>query len=504
MPYAVEMRGITTYFSSSGVLANKNVDLRIERAEIHAVIGENGAGKTTLMNSLYGLRVPDSGDILIGGKVERIPNTDAAIRLGIGMVHQHFKLVPSFTVTENICLGLEVSRMGLLSASREIDSVRKLMEEYGLPVDPKTPVRELPVGMRQRVEILKALMRRAKILLLDEPTAVLTPQEASSLFDVLRRLAAHGCSVVLITHKLPEVLAVADTVTVMRRGEVVGRRAVAGATIPELAKMMVGRDVLFTVKRERARPGDVELCVKDLVVAGSGGLPAVRGVSLDVRKGEIVGIAGVNGNGQSELVEAITGLRTVELGSVELGGNDISAASVRARRDRGTAHIPEDRMVTGLDLQASLAENVIVSSYKRPAFSRFGVQKRRAVRDYATGIIKEYAVASASPDEGVATLSGGNMQKIVLGRELYGNPRFILANQPTRGLDVGSIEFVHKSIVAARDRGAAVLLVSVELDEIRALCDRILVMYGGKIVGMLSEEEATDEKLGILMLGGRL
>jgi general nucleoside transport system ATP-binding protein len=504
MPYAVEMRGITTYFPSSGVLANKSVDLRIESAEIHAVIGENGAGKTTLMNSLYGLHSPDSGEILVGGKVESIPNPEAAIRLGIGMVHQHFKLVPSFTVTENICLGIENSRMGLLSASEELESVKELMEEYGLPVEPKTPVRELPVGMRQRVEILKALKRRAKILLLDEPTAVLTPQEAASLFEVLRKLAAHGCSVVLITHKLPEVLAVADTVTVMRRGEVVGRRAVAGATIPELAKMMVGRDVVFAVKRGRARPGDVELRVKDLVVAGSGGLPAVRGLSLDIRVGEIVGIAGVNGNGQSELVEAITGLRPVELGSVELGGHDIGTASVRSRRGRGLAHIPEDRMVTGLDLQASLADNAIVSSYKSPAFSRFGLQRRKAIRDYAKGIVAEYSVASASPDEGVATLSGGNMQKIVLGRELHGDPRFILANQPTRGLDVGSIEFVHKTLVAARDRGAAVLLVSVELDEIRALCDRILVMYGGKIVGELSEEEATDEKLGILMLGGAL
>jgi len=504
MSYAVEMRGITNYFPSSGVLANKAVDLRIGKAEIHAVIGENGAGKTTLMNSLYGLREPDSGEILVDGSPVRIPNPEAAIGLGVGMVHQHFKLVPSFTVTENICLGVESSRLGFLSPAAELESVGELMEKYGLGVDPKTPVRELSVGMRQRVEILKALKRKAKVLLLDEPTAVLTPQETASLFEVLRKLAAEGCSVVLITHKLPEVLAVAETVTVMRRGEVVGRRPVAGATIPELARMMVGREVVFSVERGAARPGETELLVRDLVVAGSGGAPAVLGVNLRVRRGEIVGIAGVNGNGQSELVEAITGLRPAELGRIELGGTDVTSEPVRSRRRAGGAHIPEDRMTTGLDMQASLEENAIVASYSGKALSRFGFLRRRPIRDFAQGIIDDYAVASASPEGGVSTLSGGNMQKIVLGRELSGAPRFILANQPTRGLDVGSIEFVHRALVAARDRGAAVLLVSVELDEIRALCDRILVMYGGRIVGELSEAEASDEKLGILMLGGKL
>jgi general nucleoside transport system ATP-binding protein len=504
MSLAIEMTGISKYYPASGVQANDEVDLAVRPAEIHALVGENGAGKTTLMNILYGLEQPDHGQIHVDGQAVTISHPDDAIRLGIGMVHQHFKLVPSFTVAQNMLLGSEPSRLGLLQPARENHSVRELAERFGLPVDPTARVRDLPVGLQQRVEILKALYRDARVLLLDEPTAVLTPQEVQQLFDVIRGLAARGRTIVLITHKLPEVLAVADTVTVMRRGRVVGHGPVSETSVPELARLMVGREVLFSIERQPRQPGETVVSVENLVVAGAGGSPAVLGVSLQVCQGEILGIAGVNGNGQSELVEAITGMRPVEGGRVRLLGQDITHAPVGERRQRGLAHIPEDRLSTGLNLGTTLDENVVVSRYRLPDFSRWGLLLRAAMRRLAALIVERFSVRAAQPGEGIATLSGGNMQKVVLGRELAGEPRFILANQPTRGLDVGSIEFVHNTLVEARDRGAAILLVSVELDEIRALSDRIIVMYRGQIVGEVAGAQATDEQLGLLMAGGRL
>lgn len=503
MPFAIEVVGISKYFASTGVQANAAVNLAVEQASVHAIVGENGAGKTTLMSMLFGLLQPDQGEIHINGQRVNIHNSNEAIKLGIGMVHQHFKLVPSFTVAENILLGQEPRRMGLLRPRHENETVRALAERFGLPVDPAAQVKDLPVGLQQRVEILKALQRDAHILLLDEPTAVLTPQEVRQFFEVIRGLAKRGRTVVLITHKLGEVMAVADHVTVMRRGQVVAACPVSETNIHELARLMVGREMLSALDRKPAEPGALVLEVKDLVVAAAGGAPAVLGTSLAVRAGEILGIAGVTGNGQTELVEAITGLRQVEGGSVRLLGEEITHLGVHRRRQRGLAHIPEDRLGTGLNPATTLDENVVVTRYRLPQFSRWGLLARLAIRNLAAKIIERFAVASAKPGEGIATLSGGNLQKIVLGRELDGEPKLIVANQPTRGLDVGSIEFVHKTLIEARDRGAAVLLVSVELDEIRGLSDRIVVMYRGQVAGEAMRGEASEEALGLLMAGGQ-
>ncbi|MFN8446120.1 MAG: ABC transporter ATP-binding protein [Caldilineaceae bacterium] len=503
MPPAIEMLGISKYFPSSNVQANRGVDFVVEQGEVHALVGENGAGKTTLMNILYGLVQPDSGERRIHGQPVQIHHPNDAIRLGIGMVHQHFKLVPSFTVAENILLGLEETRAGLLRPGRENEMVEKLAADFGLRVNPRDRVQDLPVGMQQRVEILKALQRQAQILLLDEPTAVLTPQEVHELFEIIGGLAARGRTIVLITHKLPEVMAVTDRVTVMRRGEVVGRVTTKDTSIPELAKLMVGREVLFRADKVPAKPGQVVLDVKNAIVAGPGGTPAVIGTSLQVRAGEIVGIAGVNGNGQSELIEAISGLRPLEGGSVRLLDQEISHMPVRERREQGMAHIPEDRLSMGLNTQTTLDENVVVSRYRLPEFSQRGMLNLAGMHNFAEQVVKLFSVAAARPGEGIANLSGGNLQKVVIGRELAGNPKLIIANQPTRGLDVGSIEFVHKTLIAARDRGAAILLVSVELDEIQSLSDRILVMYSGQIAGEVAAD-VSEEELGILMAGGKL
>jgi simple sugar transport system ATP-binding protein len=498
------MQGITKFFPSSQVVANDRVDFSAEAGEVHALVGENGAGKTTLMNMLYGLIKPDSGAICVDGREVSIGHPDDAIRLGIGMVHQHFKLVPSFTVAENIMLGMEPSTAGVLRRSEEIEQVRKLAEDFGLPVDPTVPVRDLPVGMQQRVEILKTLERRARILILDEPTAVLTPQESRELFKVVRRLAESGRTVIFITHKLLEVMDVADRVSVMRKGEMVGVKRIADTDIADMARMMVGREVLFRIDKKPAQPGPAVLEVNNLVVAATGGVPAVLNVSFTVRAGEVLGIAGVNGNGQSELVEAVAGMRPVEGGAVRLQGQDVSRLSVGGHRRRGLAHIPEDRMETGLNLATTLEENLIVSRYQSPEFSRLGWLLPGPVQRFAQQTVERFAIRAARPGSGIATLSGGNLQKVVLGRELAGGPKLIIANQPTRGLDVGSIEFVHQTLLEARDRGAAILLVSVELDEILSLSDRIAVMFRGRIVGEMPAAEATPEKLGILMAGGSL
>jgi ABC-type uncharacterized transport system ATPase subunit len=504
MDLAVELEGIEKYFPQTEVMANRDVHFSVRKGEVHALVGENGAGKTTLMNILYGLHKPDKGTIRVHGEKATIGHPDDAIRLGIGMVHQHFMLVPSFTVAENIKLGIESSTAGILRKREEIKHVRQLAEEYGLAVDPTARIRELPVGMQQRVEILKTLERNAQILILDEPTSVLTPQEARELFTIIRRLAASGRTVIFITHKLLEVMEVADRVSVMRKGEMVGTKATSETSIREMARMMVGRDVLFHLEKKPAQLGEVVLDVKDLAVVGIGGIPAILDVSFQVRGGEVLGIAGVNGNGQTELVEAITGLRNSELGSVRLLGANITRQPVGKRRQSGMAHIPEDRMHMGLNDRTTLDENLIVTRCGQMPFNRFGFLMPAAIKDFTLEIIKRFDISAAKQGKGIATLSGGNLQKVVLGRELSGEPRLIVANQPTRGLDVGSIEFVHGFLLKARDEGAAVLLVSVELEEIMSLSDRIVVLYRGQIAGEMNAADANEEDLGVLMAGGAL
>jgi ABC-type uncharacterized transport system ATPase subunit len=504
MPLAVEMLHIRKFCPSSNVLACDDVNLSVEKGEIHALVGENGAGKTTLMNILYGLVAPDKGEILIHEQPAHIGHPDDAIRLGIGMVHQHFKLVPSFTIAENIMLGIEPNQLGFINATTEAEAVGKLASDFGLPVDPKVKVADLSVGMQQRVEILKTLQRNAQILILDEPTAVLTPQEVRDLYVVIRKLAEGGRTVILITHKLLEVKDVADRVSVMRRGRMIGTQNVADVTIRDMANMMVGREVILQVEKKPAQPGEVVLNVENLLVAGAGGIPAVFGVSLEVRSGEILGVAGVSGNGQTELVEALAGLRPVDGGRITLLGKDITHAVVRARRDIGMAHIPEDRMVMGLNLTTNLDENVVVTRYQKPPYSVRGVFRFPPIQALAQKIVNAFQIRSARVGEEIRTLSGGNLQKVVLGRELEGKPKFVIANQPTRGLDVGSIEFVHKTLIEERDSGAAILLVSVELDEIFALSDRITVMFDGHIMGTLDAKDANEQDIGILMAGGSL
>lgn len=503
-PFAVEMRHIRKYFPSSGVLASDDVTLEVRQGEVHALVGENGAGKTTLMNMLYGLIPPDEGEIRVNGQPVRITHPDDAIRAGIGMVHQHFKLVPSFTIAENIMLGIEPNQLGFIHSGDEAEAVRKLAADFGLPVNPNLRVADISVGMQQRVEILKALKRNAQILILDEPTAVLTPQEVRELYVVIRNLAESGRTIILITHKLVEVKETAHVVSIMRRGRMVGTYDCARVSVRETANLMVGREVNLTVDRPPAKPGEVVLECRDLLVSGAGGVPAVYGVSLDVRAGEILGIAGVSGNGQTELIEAIAGLRPIDGGSVKMLGRDVTECTVRERRETGMAHVPEDRMIMGLNLKTNLDENVVSTHYHDAPYSRSGLFQFEPVRQLARKIVTSFQIKSAQVGEEINTLSGGNLQKIVLGRELDGDPKFFIANQPTRGLDVGSIEFVHKTLIETRDRGAAVLLVSVELDEIFALSDRIAVMFEGRIMGILSCDEATEEKIALLMAGSSL
>jgi len=504
MPQGIEMRHIRKYFPSSDVLACDDVTFAVTKGEVHALVGENGAGKTTLMNILYGLISPDEGQILVDEKSVRIQHPNDAIRHRIGMVHQHFKLVPSFTIAENIMLGIEPNQFGFIDSRTEAEAVRKLADDFGLPVNPNARVADISVGMQQRVEILKTLQRDAQLLILDEPTAVLTPQEVHELYTVVRKLADSGRTIILITHKLLEVKEVADRVSVMRRGRMIGTHTVADVSIRDMANMMVGREVILQVDKAPAKPGETVLKVDNLLVSGMGSVPAVFGVSFQVRAGEILGIAGVTGNGQTELIEAIAGLRPVDGGGVTLLGEEITNKNVRERRDDGMAHIPEDRLVMGLNLTTNLDENVAVTLYQKPGYSERGVVRQSALRQLAGQIVSLFQIKSAKIGEGIRTLSGGNLQKIVLGRELHGSPKLIIANQPTRGLDVGSIEFVHQTLVEARDAGAAVLLVSVELDEVFSLSDRIAVMFEGRVMGVLDRKDANEQDVGILMAGGSL
>jgi ABC-type uncharacterized transport system ATPase subunit len=495
----LELKGITKRFP--GVLANDGIDLSVGEGEIHALLGENGAGKTTLMNVLYGLYHADEGEILIDDQATRFESPADAIAAGIGMVHQHFMLIPVFTVAENVILGVEPTRRaGMLDRSRARTEVRALSERYGLVVDPDAMVEDLPVGVQQRVEIIKALLRDAKLLILDEPTAVLTPQETEDLFSIMRSLQESGHSVLFITHKLKEVLPVADRITVLRNGRVVGSAVPAETTEQELASMMVGRSVLLRVSKDEAKPGEDVLQVDGLTVLDDRGHTAVHDVSLRVRAGEIVTIAGVQGNGQTELVEALTGLVPPLSGSIRVAGRSLEHAKPRAALRAGVAHVPEDRIKDGLVATFSIAENLVLNSYDSQPFARGPVMDPRTVRLVAVERAKEFDIRAPSVDVEVRTLSGGNQQKVIIARELSRSIRLLIASQPTRGLDVGSIEYVHRRIVEARDQGAAVLIVSSELDEVMALADRILVMFRGRIVGERPGGADRDE-LGLLMAG---
>jgi simple sugar transport system ATP-binding protein len=495
----LEARGITKHFP--GVLANDHVNFDLRSGEIHALLGENGAGKTTLMNVLYGLYRPDSGEILVGGKAAEIHSSKDSINLGIGMVHQHFMLIPVFSVAENVMLGDETVRRGVLDRKMVASKVKELSHKYGLDVDPQALVGQLAVGVQQRVEIVKMLYRDAHILILDEPTAVLTPQEADDLFHIMRALTKRGVSIIFITHKLKEVLAVADRITVMRAGSVVGSTTPKESNEAKLASMMVGREVILTVRKGAAKPKDVVLEVEDLSVEDDRGLDAVRGVSFDVRAGEILGIAGVQGNGQTQLAEALTGLRPVKGGKFTLAGHDVTGNPPRPITESGMGHIPEDRQRHGLVLSYTVADNMVLCSYYLPPFANGALIQQQAVDANARRLIEEYDVRTPSPYVPVSKLSGGNQQKVIVARELSRPVKLLMASQPTRGLDVGSIEYIHKQIVAMRDRGVGVLLVSAELDEILALSDRIAVMYRGEIMDILDAKNAQKESLGLLMAG---
>jgi len=497
---ALEAINLTKTFP--GVIANQDVSLVVRRGEIIALLGENGAGKSTLVKMIYGLYQPDSGEIQMNGELVRINGPRDAIRRGIGMVHQHFQLVPDFTVTQNVILGEEPRRWPFVNMKRAVAEVRELAQRYGLAVDPEARVEDLPVGTQQRVEILKALYRKADILIMDEPTAVLTPQETDELLKVMRGFADSGVAVVFITHKLREVMAVADRVEVLRGGRVVGTTTPAQTNQAGLAEMMVGRSVLLTVERGPANPGDVMVNVQQLNVLDDMRLPAVRDASFTVRAGEILGFAGVEGNGQRELVQALTGLRPSTSEALEFNGQDAKGASPHAIHAMGVGHVPEDREKDGLVGPYSISDNLVLDRFDDPQFARAGIRRTDAIEKYAETLVKDFDIRTPSIGTSADALSGGNKQKIVIARELAAKPKVLIASQPTRGVDVGSIEFIHSQIVAARDAGTAVMLVSAELDEILGLSDRIAVMYGGRIVAILDGANADRNYIGQLMAGG--
>jgi general nucleoside transport system ATP-binding protein len=496
----LELRGITKRFP--GVVANDHVDFELVKGEVHALLGENGAGKSTLMNILYGLYHPDEGEIRLKGRPLRIDTPSVAIDNGIGMVHQHFMLIPVLSVAENIVLGVEPHNGPFLDLDAARERVREISKQFGLAVRPEARIDSVSVGMQQRVEILKALYRGAEILILDEPTAVLTPPEAEELFAIVRSLQAEGKSIIFISHKLNEVLEIADRITVLRFGKRVETVPREGATQESLARMMVGREVVLRVEKQPAQPGETLLTAEDLVVTDDRGLEACRGVSLEIHEGEIVGLAGVDGNGQSELIDALTGLRHPLSGRIVVGGRDVTTAGAREVLDNGIGHIPEDRQLRGLVLDFSLAENLALHDYRKPPESKLGWLFPRRLIERARRLLAEFDVRGGGPETPAASLSGGNQQKVVIAREVSRDPRVLVAAQPTRGLDVGAIEFVHRRLVTERDEGRAILLVSFELEEILSLSDRILVVYEGRIVGEFAPD-VSEEELGFAMTGGR-
>ena len=502
--YAVEMLHITKRFP--GIVANDDITLQLKKGEIHALLGENGAGKSTLMSVLFGMYQPEEGIIKKDGKEVKINNPNDANALGIGMVHQHFKLVECFSVLDNIILGVETTKNGLLQRSAAREKVMALSEKYGLHVNPEALIEDISVGMQQRTEILKMLCRENEILIFDEPTAVLTPQEIKELLQIMKNLAAEGKSILFISHKLNEIMEVADRCSVLRKGKYIGTVDIKDCTKDDLSRMMVGRDVEFAVQKQPATPGDVILEVKDLSVASKlSKKNAVNNISFQVRSGEIVCIAGIDGNGQTELVYGISGLESPVSGSVHMLGKDITNTPIRKRSVAGMSHIPEDRHKHGLVLDYSLEDNIVLQRYFEPEFTNsFGFLRRKNIRTYAERLIEAYDVRSGQgPITTTRAMSGGNQQKAIIAREIDKDPSLLIAVQPTRGLDVGAIEFVHKQIVAQRDAGKAVLLVSLELDEVMTVSDRILVMYEGEIVGELDPKTTTVEELGLYMAGAK-
>jgi simple sugar transport system ATP-binding protein len=496
---ALELKGITKRFP--GVVANDSISFQLKRGEIHALLGENGAGKSTLMSIVFGLYQPDEGEIHVDGHQVLIDNPNKAIELGIGMVHQHFKLVEPFTVTENIILGMEPKKGLKINIKEASKKVKELSEQYGLEIEPNATIESISVGMQQRVEIIKTLYRGADILIFDEPTAVLTPQEISELLEIMKRLINEGKSIILITHKLKEIMEIADTCTIIRRGKVIESVKVADTNPQELAEKMVGKAVNFKTEKKQAVPKEVLLEAKDLVVVDSNGKNAVDHLSFTVRAGEIVGIAGVDGNGQTELIEALTGMSTIQSGEVLLKGKSIANQSPRTITESGIAHIPQDRHKHGLVLDFTVSENIILQSYSRPEITQHGFINKKVVDEMATRLVKDFDVRTPGIDTMVRSMSGGNQQKVIIAREIDRDPQVLIAAQPTRGLDVGAIEFVHKQLIAQRDQGKAVLLVSFELEEIINVADRILVLFRGQIVGETTPETTTDQELGLMMAG---
>jgi general nucleoside transport system ATP-binding protein len=499
MEYVIEMLNIRKEFGS--FVANDDITLQLKQGEIHALLGENGAGKTTLMNVLFGLYQPEQGEIRVKGKPVKISNPNIANDLGIGMVHQHFMLVDKFTVTENIILGKEITTAGRINLKKAEKEVREISERYGLAVDPQAKISDISVGMQQRVEILKTLYRGAEILIFDEPTAVLTPQEIHELMHIMKTLIKEGKSIIIITHKLKEIMEVADRCTVIRKGKGIGTVIVSETNPNELANLMVGREVIFKTEKKEANPKQDVLEVKDLVVKDSRGITVVNGLELTVRAGEIVGIAGVDGNGQSEFIEAITGLRKSEKGSIKVNDKELFGHNPRKITESGVGHIPQDRHKHGLVLNYPIAENMVLQTYYKKPFSKNGILNFKEIYSKAKKLIAEFDVRTPSEFALARALSGGNQQKAIIGREVDRNPDLLIAAQPTRGLDVGAIEFIHKRLIEQRDNGKAVLLVSFELDEIMNVSDRIAVIYEGKIVAVVDPHETSEQELGLLMAG---
>ncbi len=500
--YVIEMREITKIFGE--FVANDHINLNVRRGEIHALLGENGAGKSTLMNMLAGLLEPTSGEIAIKGEVVKIDSPSKAAHLGIGMVHQHFMLVDAFTVAENIILGSETTKAGVIDLKKAIAEIKELSARYGLEVDPTAKVADISVGAQQRVEILKTLYRGADLLIFDEPTAVLTPAEIAELLKIMKTLVSEGKSIILITHKLDEIRAVADSVTVIRRGKSIQTVPVEGATNQDLAEWMVGRSVSFKTEKIESHPKEVVLSIKDLVVNENRGIPAVKGLSLDVRAGEIVGIAGIDGNGQSELIQAITGLRKVKSGSIMIKGEEVVGKSPRKITEMQVSHVPEDRHRDGLVLPLTVAENIALQTYYKEPNSKNGILNYTAINEKARQLMQEFDVRGASELVPAKALSGGNQQKAIIAREIDRNPDLLIVSQPTRGLDVGAIEYIRKRLIAERDKGKAVLVVSFELDEILDVSDRIAVIHDGVIHGIVDPAKTNKQELGVLMAGGHI